>query len=93
MRITNYPHNYDIEDIETLTITIKAIPFEGYFVPAFVLISPDDDYSISLDEVNCLMDGIEIANKKIDDLITYILRNKIFNDKEGFEDDNGEGDS
>jgi hypothetical protein len=93
MRITNYPHNYDIEDIQTLTITIKAVPFEGYFVPAFVLISPSDEYSISLDEVNCLMDGIEIAHKKIDDLITYILRNKIFNDKEDQEDDNGESDS
>ena len=49
MRIVNYPHDYDLNDIETLSITIKAVPFEGYFVPAFVITSPFDDYEISID--------------------------------------------
>jgi hypothetical protein len=82
MRIVNYPHNYNLNDIETLSITIKAVPFEGYFVPAFVITSPDDEYEIDLDEVNCLMDGIEIAQKKIDDIINFILTSKVFNEKE-----------
>lgn len=92
MRIVNYPHDYDLNDIETLSITIKAVPFEGYFVPAFVITSPFDDYEISIDELNCLMDGVEIATKKVDDIIDFILKTKVFNDKED-PDADGESDS
>lgn len=92
MKISHYPEYGDFNDIETLSITIKAIPFEGNFVPAFVITSPDDDYTITLDEVNCLMDGVEIAQRKVDDIITFILRSKVFNDKED-EDVDGESDS
>lgn len=90
MRITHYPHDFYLEDIETLSITIKAVPFEGTFIPAFVLVSPDDEYSITIEEMNCLMDGIEIATKKIDDIINFILKNKVF--KEDDDDDTGESD-
>jgi hypothetical protein len=90
MKISHYPEDGDFNDIETLSITIKAIPFEGNFVPAFVITSPDDDYTITLDEVNCLMDGVEIAQRKVDDIITFILRSKVFNDKE---DENVDGES
>jgi hypothetical protein len=90
MRIVNYPHDYDLNDIQTLSITIKAVPFEGYFVPAFVITSPEEDYEITIDELNCLMDGIEIATKKIDDIIDFILRNKVFNQKE---DPDADGES
>ena len=92
MKISHYPEDGDFNDIETLSITIKAVPFEGNFVPAFVITSPDDDYTITLDEVNCLMDGVEIAQRKVDDIITFILRSKVFNDKED-EDVDGESDS
>jgi hypothetical protein len=35
---------------------------------------------MSIEELNALMDGIEIARNKIDEVITYILRKKIIND-------------
>ena len=92
MRITAYPDYGDFNDVETLSITIKAIPFEGVFVPAFVITSPDDNYTITLDEVHCLMDGIEIAERKIDDIINFILMSKVFNDEED-KDVDGESDS
>lgn len=92
MRIVNYPHDYDLEDIETLSITIKAVPFEGTFVPAFLMLSPDDEYKITIDELNCLMDGVEIAQRKIDDIITFILKTKVFNQEDEEEDDTGESD-
>ena len=92
MRISAYPDYGDFNDIETLSITIKAIPFEGVFVPAFVITSPDDNYTITLDEVHCLMDGIEIAERKIDDIINFILMSKVFNDEED-KDVDGESDS
>jgi hypothetical protein len=38
------------------------------------------------------MDGIEIATKKVDDIIDFILKTKVFNEKEE-PDDNGESDS
>ena len=42
--------------------------------------SPEDSYPMTIDELNALMDGVEIARNKIDEIITYILRKKIFND-------------
>lgn len=92
MRIVNYPHDYDLNDVQTLSITIKAVPFEGYFVPAFVMTSPEDDYEITIDELHCLMDGIEIATKKVDDIIDFILQSRVFNQKEE-PDVDGESDS
>lgn len=83
MRIVSYDGSADFNDLETLSITIKAVPFEGGFVPAFIITSPDDDYAISLDELNALMDGVEIANRKVDDIITFLLRTKLFDNKEG----------
>ena len=93
MKISAYSGYGDFNDIETLSITIKAVPFEGNFVPAFVITSPDDDYTITLDEVHCLMDGIEIAQKKVDDIITFILKTKVFNDEEDEDDVDGESDT
>jgi hypothetical protein len=92
MKISAYSDYGDFNDIETLSITIKAIPFEGDLIPAFVITSPDDDYTITLDEVHCLMDGIEIAQKKIDGIINFILQTKVFNQEED-EDVDGESDS
>lgn len=94
MRIVNYECSEDFGDIETLTITIKAIPFEGTYVPAFLITSPDDNYNIKLDEMHCLMDGIEIAERKIDDIINFILTTKVMPeiDLEDLDDDNGESD-
>lgn len=92
MRIVNYEGSQDFNEIETLTITIKAIPFEGIYVPAFLITSPDDEYSIKLDEMHCLMDGVEIAQRKIDDIINFILTTKVMPTIEEDEDDFGEGD-
>lgn len=77
MRIIPYEGNEELEDIESLSIMIKAVPFEGGFAPAFVLIAPDEDHLITIEEAACLMDGIEIANEKVDELIAFILQSKI----------------
>ena len=80
MRITSFNSDINLEDIESLQIIIKAVPFEGSYVPAFVIMSPEDKYEMTIDELNSLMDGIEIARNKVDEIITYILRKKIFNE-------------
>lgn len=78
MRIVNYEEDVEFEDIPSLQIVIKAVPFENTHVPSLVIMSPDQEYAMSIDELNALMDGIEIAKNKIDEIITYILKSKIF---------------
>ena len=65
------------------------------FVPAFLIISPDDNYQMDIDEINALMDGVEIAKARLDEIIDYLLRKKIFRNAEEEEkeiDDFGESD-
>jgi len=82
MRIENYNSDIGLEEMETLQIVIKAVPFEKSYAPAFVMMSPEEEYPMSLDELNCLMDGVEIAKNKIDEIINYVLRKKIFTQTE-----------
>ena len=79
MKIVPYNSRENLEDLNTLHILIKAVPFENSFAPAMVIVSPDDDYSLNLDELHCLMDGIEIAESKISEIIDYIINTKTFN--------------
>lgn len=107
MRIVPYDGDEDLEDLKTLSVIIKAVPFEEGYAPAFTLIAPTDDHFISISEANCLMDGLEIASKKIDELIAMMLQSKIAeslsknsdkvdifdqDDWEDEDDDNGEVD-
>lgn len=78
--------------METLQIVIKAVPFEEGYIPAFVIMSPEDQYPMTLDELNALMDGIEIARDKVDEIITYIIRKKLSRYEDGEQDDSGTGD-
>jgi len=95
MRISNYDSELNLQDIESLSVMIKAVPFENSFVPAFLIISPDDNYKMDIDEINALMDGVEIAKARLDEIIDYLLRKKIFRNAEEEEkeiDDFGESD-
>jgi hypothetical protein len=74
MKITPYNGSEDLEDIESLSIVIKTVPNNGDFVPAFFIQSPGDEYPMSLEELNCLMDGVEIARKALDQIIDFILK-------------------
>lgn len=78
MRIVPYEGSKSLEELNNLYIVIKAVPFEDTFAPAMVIVSPDDNYTINLDELNCLMDGIEIAQEKISEIIAYIMNTKTF---------------
>jgi len=82
MRIVNYDEDIEYEDIPSLQVVIKAVPFENNYIPSLIIMSPDQEYPMSIDELNALMDGIEIAKNKIDEIISYILKSKIF-DKNG----------
>lgn len=82
MRIIPYDSDQNLEDIESLSIIIKAVPFEGSYVPAFFIQSPEEEYPMSLDEMNCLMDGVEIAKRSVDQIIAFILQHEDDEDDE-----------
>jgi hypothetical protein len=74
MRIIAFDGDSELEDIPSLAIVIKAVPFEKSFVPAFFIQSPDDEHDMCIDELNALMDGIEIAQRSIDRILAFILK-------------------
>lgn len=76
MRITPFTNSEDTGDYETLEIVIKAVPFEDGYAPVFYVSSPSDDYIMSIDELACLMDGVDIARRNIDEIIDFLLRKK-----------------
>lgn len=75
-RIVPFSDNEHVDDYETLEIHVKSIPFEDTYAPVFYISSPDDDYVMSIDELGCLMDGLEMARKNIDDIIDILLKSK-----------------
>lgn len=75
-RIIPFSNDEYVGDYETLEITIKSIPFEGGYAPVFYISSPSDDYEMDIEELGCLMDGIDIARRNIDDIIDFLLRSK-----------------
>lgn len=94
MRIVPYDGEENIEDIQSLAIMVKAIPFEGGFVPAFALIAPSDYYKITIGELSALMDGIEISQTRIDSLISEMLLSRrmgVADDEMGEEDSDEDG--
>lgn len=73
-RIVPGPDDSNVSDYETLEICIKSIPFESSFAPVFYISSPSDEYPMTISELACLMDGLEIAKKTIDDIIDFLLK-------------------
>lgn len=86
MRIIPYNGEENLEDIESLTIVIKTVPFENGYVPAFFIQSPGEEYPMTLDELNCLMDGIEIAHKSLDQVLAFMLKEMFEKQQDGDEE-------
>ena len=82
MRIVSNSDKTDLEDLNTLYIIVKAVPFENGYAPATVVVSPDDNHVLSIDELGCLMDGLEIAQERISEVIDFIVNTKTFGFKE-----------
>lgn len=89
MRIIPYNSKVNIEDLDTLYVIVKAVPFEGGYAPAVVIVSPDDNHLLSIEELGSLMDGFEIAQERISEIIDFIAHKKTYQSIESVEDDNG----
>lgn len=78
MRIVPYTGKVNIEDLDTLYIIVKSVPFEGGFAPAVVIVSPDNDHVLSIEELGSLMDGLEIAQERVSEIIDFIAHKKTY---------------
>lgn len=78
MRIVPHKDKTPVEDLNTLYILIKAVPFEKGFAPAVVIVSPDDDHLLGIEELGALMDGLEIAEERVSEIIDFISHNKMY---------------
>ncbi len=74
MKITPFSQDIDLEDYESLEITIRCITHENEYVPIFYISSPSDNYEMKIEELACLMDGIDIARRNIDEIVNYLLK-------------------
>lgn len=96
MRIVPYTEQTSIEDLDNLYILIKAVPFDDSFAPAVVIVSPDDHHLLSVEELGSLMDGLEIAQERISEIIDFISHKKsymsieIVTGEEDFDDEDDE---
>jgi hypothetical protein len=78
VRIVPYTGKAPVEDLDTLYIIIKAVPFENGFAPAVVIVSPEDDHLLGMEELGALMDGIEIAEERVSEIIDFISHGKMY---------------
>lgn len=92
MRIIPFDGNQELEDISSLSIVIKAVPFENSFIPAFFIQTPSEDYDMEIEELNALMDGVEIAQKSIDNIIAFILKQS-YMEKDNYDKNHEIGDN
>lgn len=89
MRIIPYGNKVNIEDLDTLYVLVKAVPFEGGFAPAVVIVSPDNDHLLSIEELASLMDGFEIAQERVSEIIDFIAHKKPYTSIEAIDDEDG----
>lgn len=78
MRIVPYSGKENVEDLDNLYVIIKAVPFDGGFAPAVIIVSPDDNHLLGIEELGALMDGLEIAEERVSEIIDFISHNKMY---------------
>jgi radical SAM superfamily enzyme YgiQ (UPF0313 family) len=77
MRIIPYNGEENLEDIESLSVIIKAIPFENSFVPAFFIQSPEEDYRL-MKESGCY--GLDVGVESFSETVRFELGKKFTDD-------------
>jgi hypothetical protein len=92
MRIVPYSGKENVEDLDNLYVIIKAVPFESGFAPAVIIVSPDDNHLLGIEELGALMDGLEIAEERVSEIIDFISHNKMYSSIEIDNEDEDEED-
>ena len=62
----------NLQELETLAIMVKLIPWEGEYIPHFMMMSNDerpDDCNVTVMEMAALQEGLYYAANRIDEMI------------------------
>ena len=66
----------ELQELETLAIMIRLIPWEGEFIPHFMLMSQEDrpeDCNVTVMELASLQEGLYHAANRIDEMIRSLF--------------------
>jgi hypothetical protein len=62
----------DLQDLETLAIMVRLIPWEGEFIPHFMMMSQEErpeDCNVTVMELAALQEGLYHAANRLDEMI------------------------
>ena len=64
----------DVTEIEELALTVKLLPDQrGDLNPVFYIMSPGEDYDVSVMHLRLLISGLELGISSIDNMISCML--------------------
>jgi len=66
----------DLQELETLAIMIRLIPWEGEFIPHFMMMSQEErpeDCNVTVAELAALQEGLYHAANRLDEMIRSLF--------------------
>ena len=65
----------DVTEIDEISITIKLLKDQrGDLNPVFYIVSPDEDYDVSVMHLRLLINGLELGINSLDNIINCMLQ-------------------
>ena len=65
----------DVSEIEEICLTVKLLKdSEGDLNPVFYMVSPGENYDVSVMHLRLLINGLELGISSIDNMITCMLQ-------------------
>lgn len=64
----------DVSEIEEMALTVKLLPDnKGNLNPVFYMMSPGEDYDVSVMHLRLLINGLELGIQSLDNMISCML--------------------
>jgi len=67
----------DLQELETLAIMVRLIPFEGEYIPHFMMMSQEgrpENCDVTVMELAALQEGLYHAANRLDDMIRSLFK-------------------
>ena len=66
----------DLQDLETLAIMVRLVPWEGEYIPHFMMMSQEErpeDCNVTVAELAALQEGLYHAANRLDEMIRSLF--------------------
>ena len=64
----------DVTEIEEMSLTVKLLPDNnGDLNPVFYMVSPGEDYDVTIMHLRLLINGLELGMSSLDNMISCML--------------------